>query len=145
MVLTLDNDAFGGLYAVDKAWFELNSDGDACDVLVRMEDGTVFTGLFATVEYINRQMEITYQMTSTFSDTTPVFCAILDTPHIIVSQLSVEVIEDTIDNLLAMNVFESHFTRVTEHNDETRTTNDGKLATQEVAAVVIEDVLVIEG
>lgn len=145
MVLTLDNEAFGGLYTVEKAWFELNSEGDACDVLVRTEDGTVFTGLFATVEYIQRQMEITYQMTSTFSDTTPVFCAILDTPHIIVSQLSVDVIEDTIDNLMAMDVFESHFTRVTEHNDETRTTNDGKLATQEVAAVVIEDVLVIEG
>ena len=120
MVLTLDNEAFGGLYAVEKAWFELNSEGDACDVLVRTEDGTVFTGLFATVEYIQRQMEITYQMTSTFSDTTPVFCAILDTPHIIVSHLSVDVIEDTIDNLMAMDVFESHFTRVTEHNDETR-------------------------
>ena len=56
MVLTLDNEAFGGLYAVEKAWFELNSEGDACDVLVRTEDGTVFTGLFATVEYIQRQM-----------------------------------------------------------------------------------------
>ncbi|MCA9883922.1 MAG: hypothetical protein KC546_21575 [Anaerolineae bacterium] len=146
MVLTLDNEAFGGLYTVDKAWFELNAEGDACDVLVRMEDGTVFTALFATVEYITRQMQITYQMTSTFSDTTPIFCAILDTPHIIVSQLAVDVIEDTIDNLLVMDVFESHFTRVTERNDESaRTTNDGKLATQEVAAVVIEDVLVIEG
>ena len=34
MVLTLDNEAFGGLYAVEKAWFELNSEGDACDVLL---------------------------------------------------------------------------------------------------------------
>lgn len=147
MVVSLDIEAFNSPFTPEKAWFELNRDEDACDVIVRMEDGTVFTAMFATVDYIHRQMSLTYEMTSNFSETTPVYYAALDTPHIILPELTNDVIEDTIDNLIALDVFESHFTRVTEHNepDPARTTNDGKLATQEVAAVVIEDVLVVAG
>ncbi|QPC84294.1 hypothetical protein G4Y79_07945 [Phototrophicus methaneseepsis] len=145
MVLQLDTEAFSSPFTPDKAWFELNRDEDACDVIVRMEDGTVFTAMFATMDYIHRQMNLTYEMTSNFSDTTPVRYAALDTPHIILPELTVDIIEDTIDNLIALDVFESHFTRVTEESesDPARTTNDGKLATQEVAAVVIQDVLVV--
>jgi len=46
--------------------------------------------------------------------------------------------------LMALDVFESHFTRVTEHQDTNRTINVGRRATQEVAAVVISDVLVVQ-
>ena len=38
----------------------------------------------------------------------------LDTPHIIVDDLELKFIEDTIDNMVAQDVFESFFTRVTE-------------------------------
>lgn len=133
----------------DKVWFELNDEQDACDTIVRMDDGTVYTALFVTVQHLQRQMELNYQLTQQLDDTPPVHYCVIDTPHILVPELSRDVIEDTIDNLLALDVFESHFTRVTDDDDgderhSTRTSNGGKRATQEVAAVVISDVLVVE-
>lgn len=71
--------------------------------------------------------------------------AVIDTTHIVVETLNHETIEDTIDNLMALDVFESSFIRVTDDpEDEPRTFNDGKRATREVAAVVISDVLVVK-
>jgi hypothetical protein len=133
----------------ERVWLELHREGDACDVIVRMEDGVVYTSLFVTLPYLERQMDLCLEATRHIEDTAPVRYAVLDTPHILVDQLTNDVIEDTIDNLIAMDVFESHFTRVTAdkhtaHTD-TRTINDGKLTTQEVAAVVISDVLVTRG
>jgi hypothetical protein len=79
-------------------------------------------------------------------DAPPVRYAVLETPHIVVDNLNRDTIEDTIDNLLALDVFEGLFTLVTEHDETpTTTTNTGKRATTEVAAVVLSDVLVVEG
>ena len=131
----------------DKIWCEMHAEGDACDVIVQMENGAVFTALFATVPYIHRQMELTLLMTENIPDTPPVRYAVLDTPHVIVENLVRSTIEDAIDNLVTQDLFESLFTRVTEDesDDNTRTINDGRRATQEVATVVIEDVLVVDG
>ena len=131
----------------DKIWCEMHAENDACDVIVQMENGTVFTALFATVPYIHRQMELTLLMTENIPETPPVRYAVFDTPHVIVDDLERDTIEDAIDNLVTQEVFESLFTRVTEDDNEknSRTINDGRRATQEVAAVVIEDVLVIDG
>lgn len=131
----------------EKIWHEMNEEGDACDVIVQMENGTVYTALFATIPYIHRQMELTLMMTESVPDTPPAKYAVLDTPHVIVTSLDRDVIEDAIDNLVIQDTFESLFTRVTENDDEQeeRTNNDGRRATQEVAAVVIEDVLVVDG
>jgi hypothetical protein len=50
--------------------------------------------------------------------------------------------------VIALVVFERHFTRVTENEAvasiTSRTINDGKRATQEIATVVISDVLVVQ-
>ncbi len=127
---------------------EMHPENDACDAIVEMEDGTMFTALFATPDYIYRQMVLSYEMTTQLVETQAVRYAALDTPHIIVETLHRDTIEDTIDNLIALDVFEGLFTRVTEPDPDetqsTRTTSDGKLATQEVAAVVISDVLVVK-
>ncbi|RMG79810.1 MAG: hypothetical protein D6712_19115 [Chloroflexi bacterium] len=123
---------------------EMHPEEDACDVIVEMEDGTMFTALFATVQYVQRQMALQYALTKDLPETPCVrYCAI-DTPHILIENLDRDTIEDTIDNLIALDVFEGLFTRVTETEEETtqRTITDGKLATQEVAAVVVQDVLV---
>ena len=124
---------------------ERHEEDDACDVIVRMEDGTVYTALFATLSYIHRQLELTQMVTASIPETPPVRYAVLDTPHIIVEELESNTIEDTIDNLVAQDVFESLFTRVTE--DETA---DAKVeaasnhhTTQEIAKAVIEEVLVL--
>lgn len=137
------------LHTPEKIWFELNPERDACDVIVQMDDGTVYTTLFMTVAYLQRQMELNYQVTQQLDDTPPVHYVALDTPHVLVKELARDTIEDTIDNFIALDVFEGHFTRVTERQDDgiitpERTSNDGTRATQEVAAVVIEDVLVVE-
>jgi hypothetical protein len=126
---------------------EMHDEGDACDVIVQMEDGTVYTAIFATVTYLHRQMELSYSVTEQIAETPTARYAGLDTPHIIVENLNTELIEDVIDNLIALDTFECHFTRVTERTEDTTPTNtrtmkDGERATQEVAAVVISDVLV---
>lgn len=123
-------------------------DPDACDVIVEMEGGTIYTALFATLNHIKRQMVLTHEFCVQIPDTVPTNFAALETPHIILETLNRETIEDTIDNLLAMEIFESIFTQVTEDDDETDTTTtkngSGRRATQEVAAVVLSDVLVVE-
>lgn len=137
-----------GLHTLEKVWFELHREQDACDVLVQMDDGTVYTAMFTTIAYVRRQMDLQYRMAEQDADVPPVrFCAI-DTPHIIVEELNRDVLEDTIDNLIAHDVFECHFTRVTQNqtdtNDSTRTTKDSTRATQEITAVVISDVLMVQ-
>jgi hypothetical protein len=89
---------------------------------------------------------LSYAMSKQLTDAPPVRYAVLETPHIVVDNLNRDTIEDTIDNLLALDVFEGLFTLVTEHDETpTTTTNTGKRATTEVAAVVLSDVLVVEG
>jgi hypothetical protein len=142
-----ESEAMSGLHTPDAVLIELHREQDACDVIVKMDDGTVYTALFATMPYLQRQMELNYQVTQQLSDTPPVRYMAMDTPHVLIESLDRDTIEDTIDNLIALDVFEGHFTRVTEHqttDTTTRTTNNGRRATQEVAAVVISDVLVIQ-
>jgi len=145
--MTLDGILSDLMMVPDKILCEMHSEKDACDVIVQMENGTVFTALFATVPYIHRQMQLTLMMTEANPDTPPAQYAVLDTPHVIVADLERATIEDAVDNLVLQDVFESLFTRVTENktDNEERTINDGKRATQEVATVVIEDVLMVEG
>lgn len=134
---------------IQKIWIELHQDSDAArDVIVQFEDGSIFTTLFVTPEYFKRQMELSYQLAQQIPDAMPVKFVALDTPHVLLEKLDREMIEDTIDTLVAMDIFESLFTRVTETPDEVEQadtlTSGGRRATQEVAAVVLQDVLVVE-
>lgn len=120
---------------------------DSCDVIVETESAKIYTAAFITIPYLQRQMQLSYTVGRQFPDTPLVRYAVLETPHVVVENLERDTIEDTIDNLLAMDVFESIFTLVTEDETEetkTLTKNPGKRATTEVAAVVISDVLVID-
>jgi len=136
-----------------KVWIELH-DGDqevptSCDVIVQTETDTIYTAHFVTLAYLRRQMDLSYAVSQQFEDTPRVRYAALETPHIVIDEIDRDVIEDTLDNLIELDVFESLFTQVTEDeiNDETdpdRTARVGTRATQEVAAVVLSDVLVVE-
>lgn len=144
---TSANDPLISIHAPEEVWFEVNREGDACDVIVRMDDGMVYTATFVTMDYMRRQMELSYRVTQQLADTPAVRYAVIDTTHIVVESLDKDGIEDTIDNLLALDVFESYFIRVTDEDnpsEETRTKDDGKRATREMAAVVISDVLVVQ-
>jgi hypothetical protein len=123
---------------------------DACDVIVEMEDGAIYTAMFVTFQYLQRQMTLTHDLTAQIDDAVPVRFAMLETPHIILESLNRETIEDCIDSLFAMETFGTIFTQVTEdetessHDDTTTTNGNGRRATQEMAAVVLSDVLVVE-
>lgn len=131
-------------------WIEMHQDmaePDSCDVIVETENHKIYTALFVTMPYFQRQMQLSYTVSKQIPDTVPVRYAVLDTPHVVVENLSRDCIEDTIDNLCALDVFETVFTLVTEpeENEPARTPGTGKRATAEVAAVVISDVLVVDG
>lgn len=134
------------LVGVDRVWIEKHTDPDVCDVLVRMDDGAIYTATFVTFAYLHRQMELTRELTSLIDETVPVPFTTLDTPHVIMESLERDLIEDTIDNLLALETFGSVFTRVTEDEQETDQPipTTGTRATQEVAAVVLTDVLRVQ-
>ena len=59
-------------------------------------------------------MDLSYEVSKQLPDTPPVHYAALETPHILVADLQRETIEDTIDNLLALDIFENLFTQVTD-------------------------------
>ena len=138
-----------------KVWIETHdSEFDtptSCDVLVQMESNTIYTAHFVTLAYLRRQMDLSYAVSQQFENTPRVRYAALETPHILVDEISREVIEDTLDNLIELDIFEGLFTQVTEDapsddaTERNRTINSGGRATQEVAAVVLSDVLVVEG
>ena len=124
-------------------WIEMNEapESDACDVLVEMEDGNLYTAMFVTLPYLRRQMDLSYEVSKQLADAPPVRYTALDSPHLLVENLNRDTIEDTIDNLLSLEIFENLFTKVTAKEDE----DSHKLATTEVAAVVLSEVLIVEG
>jgi hypothetical protein len=132
----------------ERIWIEMHDhvEADACDVIVQMENGAYYTAVFVTLPYLQRQMDLSYEVSKQLPYTTPVHYAALETPHIIVADLKRETIEDTIDNLLALDVFENLFTQVTDDADrDEQPSENGKRATEEIAAVVLSEVLVVEG
>ena len=134
----------------ERIWIEMHDrvEADACDVIVKMENGEYYTAIFATLPYLQRQMDLSYEVGKQLPDTPAVHYAALETPHILVADLKLETIEDIIDNLLALDVFENLFTQVTDNegNEYERPEKPkGKRATSEMAAAVLTDVLVVEG
>lgn len=131
-------------------WIEPHADAaepDSCDVIVQTESGRIYTAPFITLPYLQRQMHLSFSVSKQLPDAVPVRYAVLETPHLVVENLQRDTIEDTIDNLIALDVFETAFTLVTDPAEETArtTTKTSKHATTEVAAVVISDVLVTQG
>src|SRR5215207_9340466 len=121
-----------------RIWVEMHDDDDlACDVIVEMEDGGYYSALFVTLAYLRRQMALSYDVGLQIPYTPAVRYAAMETPQILVDSLDHDTIEDTIDNLIALDTFETFFTRVIEEEDD----RDGRIRTAEVAAVVLNEVL----
>jgi len=128
-------------------WHDLN-EPDARDVIVEMEDGAMYTALYVTFDYLERQMLLSFEASQELPDTPAVYHAVIDTPHVLVMHLDRDTIEDSIDNILGLETFESVFTLVTEDEAETvadrNRSGNGKRATQEIATVVVTEVLLVE-
>ena len=131
-------------------WIEMHDsiEAGACDVIVKMENGEYYTAVFVTLPYLQRQMDLSYEVSKQLPDATPVHYMALETPHILVLSVDRETIEDTIDNLLALDIFENLFTQVTDDGGneyERPAQRQGKRASAEMAAVVLNEVLMVEG
>lgn len=131
-----------------RIWVETqDAENLACDVIAQMENGAYYTALFVTLPYLARQMDLGYEVSKQLPDAMPVRYATLEIPHIVVSSLDRDSIEDTIENLIALDTFENLFTQISDEegseqvNRIEKHTSKGKLATAEVAAVVFTEVL----
>src|SRR5215475_13345117 len=90
-------------------WIEMHdndaNESDSCDVIVEMDSGKIYNALFITIPYLQRQMQLSYTVSKQLPDTPATRYAVLETPHVVVDDLDRDTIEDTIDNLLALDVF----------------------------------------
>lgn len=133
-----------------RIWIEKqDAENDVCDVIVEMEDGIYYTAVFCTPPYLERQMDLTYEVSTSTADTPAVRYATLETPHVFVPHLTLELIEDTIDNLLALDTFGTIFTQVSDQDGHESDfsllqQNAGKRASAEIAAVVLNEVLITQ-
>ena len=99
---------------------------DNADVLVETEDGLMWSASFVTIPYLQRQMEMSRDVANDADNMPPVRFFAIETPHVIIENLSQDSIEDTIDNLMTLGIFESVFAL---YSDEERLTNgEGKMA-----------------
>lgn len=79
------------------------------EVIVELEDGTYWTASFATVSFLHRQMETSRAVARDYSYMPQVRFVAIETPHVFVDSLDEDTIEDTIDNMVTLGVFESAF------------------------------------
>ncbi len=82
---------------------------DSTDVIVETDDGLLWTASFVTVPYLQRQMETSREVARDIHNMPPVRFVAIETPHVIVDRLDQDTIEDTIDNMMTLGVFESVF------------------------------------
>jgi hypothetical protein len=100
---------------IKRVWVEqnegkaFNPKRDSADVLVETEDELLWTASFVTIPFLQRQMELSRDVANDVHNMPPVRFVAIETPHVIVDDLSQDTIEDTIDNLMTLGIFESVF------------------------------------
>jgi hypothetical protein len=105
---------------IKRVWVEqnegkaFNPKRDSADVLVETEDGLMWTASFVTIPFLQRQMELSRDVAKDVNNMPPVRFVAIETPHVVVDDLSQDTIEDTIDNLMTLGIFESVFTLYSE-------------------------------
>lgn len=83
---------------------------DSADVLVEMEDNKLWQAHFVTLDHLQQEMQLSLEVAREHNQAlAPTPFLALETPHIIVEMLTADIIEDVIDNLMALGVFESVF------------------------------------
>ena len=87
---------------------------DIADVLVETEDGLMWSASFVTLPYLQRQMELSRDITGGVQNMPPVGFIAIETPHVVIENLEQDTIEDAIDNMMTLGVFESVFTLYSE-------------------------------
>jgi len=101
---------------IKRVWIETEPEigfdpaGDCADVLVEMEDSKLWQAHFVTLEHLQQEMQLSLDVARQHNRALAAtqFLA-LETPHVIVEKLTEDIIEDVVDNLMALGVFESVF------------------------------------
>lgn len=103
------------MYTVKHVWVDNTEEPreGSIDVLAEMEDNTLWMARFVTIPYLQEQMQYGLEVSRDLSNTPAARYATIETQHVIVDRLDMTTIEDVIDNLLALGVFESMFAPVT--------------------------------
>lgn len=91
---------------------------DSADVLVEMEDNKLWQAHFVTLEHLQEEMKLSLDVARQYNGALAAtqFLA-LETPHVIVEKLTPDIIEDVVDNLMALGIFESVFTEFVGESD----------------------------
>lgn len=101
------------MYTVKRLWIDDNEHlAGSVDVLAEMDDGMLWIARFVTLTHLQLEMEQSFEASQSLPDTPPVRYVTIETAHVVVQNLDIDTIEDTIDNLLALDVFESVFAPV---------------------------------
>lgn len=99
------------MYTVKHVWID-ETEGlqqGSVDVLAEMEDETMWLARFVTIPYLQQQMDYSRDVSEQLADMPETRYATIETRHVVVDRLDPDTIEDVIDNLLALDVFESMF------------------------------------
>lgn len=109
---------------VKRVWIEPESEvafdpyTDSADVLVEMEDNRIWQAHFVTVEYLRRELQLSLDVAREHRRAlAPTPFLALETPHLIVEDLFQDTIEDVVDNLMVLGVFESVFEHCASQNE----------------------------
>jgi hypothetical protein len=108
-----------GVGMINKIRIELNmqeseAQRDNANVVVETDDGIVWQAPFVTISFLQRQMYLSRDVAKDLHNMAPVRFIAIETPHVIVENLLQDTIEDTIDNLMTLGIFESVFVRYSE-------------------------------
>ena len=128
-------------------WIEKSepTENDACDVIVRMEDGNHYTASFVTLAWLRRQLDLGFHGACDHPHCNPVRYVAIDTPHVLVDDLECDTLLDVIECMIDLGTFEGRFTLVSGdeaiHPGGVRT----PCVTHEMVTLVISDVLSVTG
>lgn len=102
------------MYTVKRVWLDETEELDegCVDVLAEMDDSSLWMARFVTIPYLRQQMRYGLEASRSLPNTPAVRYATIETPHILVPDVAMNTIEDVIDNLLALGVFETMFAPV---------------------------------
>jgi len=120
---------------INRLWIEQNLSEsevqrDNADVLVETENGLRWRAAFVTIPFLQRQMQLNRSFGQDMDSLHPVRFTAIETPHVIVDNLLETTIEDTVDNLMTMGVFESVFTLCPHDVPLTETIFDGPITSK---------------
>lgn len=111
---------------IKRVWIERAPGTDAdpqngcADVLVEVEGNELWQAQFVTIKHLQREMQLSLDVTRDHTKAlwTTQFIA-LDSPHVVVDQITQETIENVVDNLMALGVFESVFRELSHYEAPT--------------------------